>query len=150
MRWSTKSCMTVVVMAGLLSLAACTNQPAISTGRDSAMMSRPDLYRGAQYRPHPHGPNVRQIDLDLAPGVAYNGCTTVLAVSLQDADVGKGLDCGSATRISFASGVRYGDCTVLRPITLADAEHGTGLLCDTDAGQMRAAVEAVPLHFARR
>jgi hypothetical protein len=150
MRWSTKSCMSVVVMAGLLSLAACAKQPAVSAERDNAMMSRPDLYRGAQYRPHPHGPNVRQIELDLAPGVAYNGCMTVLAVSLHDADVGKGLDCGSATRISFASGVRYGDCTVLRPITLAEAERGTGLLCDTDVVQMRAAAEGLQQRVARR
>jgi hypothetical protein len=150
MRWSMKSCMTVVAMTGLLSLAACANQPAVPVERDSDMMSRPDLYRGAQYRPHPHGLNVRQIELDLAPGVAYNGCTTVLAVSLQDADVGRGLDCGSATRISFASGVRYGDCTVLRPITLGEAERGTGLLCDTDAEQMRAAAEGAALHVARR
>jgi len=115
-----------------------------------SMMSHPDLYRGAQYHPHPHGLKNYQADLDLAPGVAYNGCVTILTVSVRDADAGNGLDCGSTGRISFGPGVGYGDCTVLRPITLADAESGSGLLCDTQVDQMRAALDNMRLHVARR
>jgi hypothetical protein len=149
MRWSTKSCLAIIVIAGTLSLAACANAPTVSADRDLAMISHPELYRGAQHHPHAHGLNTRQTDLDLAPGVAYNGCTTVLKVSMRDADAGKGLDCNSAGRTSFEPGVRYGDCTVVRPITLIEAENGTGLLCDTEAGQMRAALEGLPRSVAK-
>jgi hypothetical protein len=150
MRWSLRPCMSIAVIAGMLSFAACTALPTISTDRDSAMMSRPDLYRGAQYHPHPHGLDVRQADLDLAAGVAYNGCVTVLTIAIRDADAGRGLACGSAARISFEPGVRYGDCTVLRSITLTEAENGSGLLCDTDAEGMRAALEQPLPRVARR
>src|ERR1700756_2977499 len=131
MRW-------MIAIAGMLSLVACSTQPGVSMDRDLSMMSHPDLYRGAQYHPHPHGLNNHQADLDLAPGVAYNGCVAILAVTVRDADACNGLDCASAGRISFGPGVRYGDCTVLRAITLAEAESGTGLLCDTEVDQMRA------------
>jgi hypothetical protein len=150
MRWITRTCTTMIAIAGALSFVACSIQPGISVDRDLSMMSRPDLYRGAQYHPHPHGLNNHQTDLDLAPGVAYNGCVAIVTVSLRDADSGNGLDCGSAGRISFGPGVRYGDCTVLRPITLAEAESGSGLLCDPDVDQMRAALDDIRLHVARR
>jgi hypothetical protein len=113
------------------------------------MTSHPDLYRGTQYRPHPHGLNVRQTDVEFAAGVAYNGCVAIVPVSMQDADAGKGLDCGSGARISFDPGVRYGDCTVLRPITLADAMNGAGLLCDATTTEMRAALDDLRLRIAR-
>jgi len=124
--------------------------PSGAADRDSAMLSQPHLYRGTQYRPHPKGLDARQVDLELAPGVAYHGCTAVLAVSLYDADRGAGLDCGSTERISFEPGVRYGDCVALRRITLAEAQQGSGTLCDTDAGQMRASLEELRLRIARR
>ena len=150
MCWSLKSCMTLVAIAGMASLVACSPQPMNSADRDIAMTSRPDLYRGTQYRPHPHGLNMRQTDLELAAGVAYNGCVTIVSVSMRDADAGRGLDCGSGGRISFEPGVRYGDSTVLRPITLTEAMNGAGLLRDTTTTDMRAALDDVRLRVARR
>jgi hypothetical protein len=141
---------SVLVIAGVLLLAACSDLATGGADRDSAMLSQPHLYRGTQYRPHPKGLDTRQIDLDLAPGVAYNGCTSVLTTSLHDADQGTGLDCAAVGRISFEAGVRYGDCVALRRITLAEARQGSGTLCDSDAGQMRASLEDVRLSAARR
>jgi hypothetical protein len=69
---------------------------------------------------------------------------------MQDADAGRGVDCGSTARISFDAGVRYGDCTALRRITLAEATTGSGLLCDADADQVRAAVERLRVSAAQR
>jgi hypothetical protein len=149
MCWPTKSCMTVIAIAGMLALAACSPQATMSADRDGAMMSHPDLYRGAQYHPHPHGLNMRQTDVDLAPGVAYNGCVTIVSIATHDADAGKGLDCGSGGRISFATGVRYGDCTVLRPITLTEAASGAGLLCDTETADRKIALDDLRLRIAR-
>jgi hypothetical protein len=149
MRWLIKPCITMIAIAGMLAIVACTSQPTNSADRDMAMTSRPDLYRGTQYRPHPHGLNVRQTDVELAAGVAYNGCVAIVPVSMHDADAGRGLDCGSGGRIGFAPGVRYGDCTVLRPITLSEAESGAGLLCDTTTTDMRAALDDLRLRIAR-
>lgn len=149
MRWFTKPCMTMIAIAGMLSFVACTSQPTNSADRDIAMTSHPDLYRGSQYRPHAHGLTIRQADIELAPGVAYNGCVTIVPISLRDADAGRGLDCGSGARIGFEAGVRYGDCTVLRPITLSEAESGAGLLCDTTTTDMRAALDDLRLRIAR-
>jgi hypothetical protein len=141
---------SILVIAGVLLLAACTTMPSGATDRDSAMLSQPHLYRGTQYRPHPKGLDTRQIDGDLAPRVAYNGCTAVLTTSLRDADRGAGLDCASVEWIIFEAGVRYGDCVALRRITLAEARQGSGTLCDSDAGQMRASLEELRLRIARR
>ena len=150
MRWFTRPCMTMVAIAGVLSLAACSPQRAGTADRDLSMMSHPSLYRGALYHPHPRGLTMRQAEIELAAGVPYKGCVAIVSVSLRDADAGRGIDCSGGGRIAFDAGVRYGDCTVLRPITLTEAERGGGLLCDTETTEMRAALEDLRLRVARR
>jgi hypothetical protein len=66
MRWLTRLCKTMIAIAGMLSLVACSTQPTVSVDRDLSMMSRPDLYRGAQYHLHPRGLNNDQTNVDLA------------------------------------------------------------------------------------
>jgi hypothetical protein len=140
----------ILMSISAFALTGCTQGSNTEGAQDVAMMSHPNLYRGAQYHPHPWSLNIHQAELDLAPGVAYKGCVAVLRTSMQDADAGRGVDCGSTGRISFDAGVRYGDCTALRRITLAEATTGSGLLCDADADQVRAAVERLRVSAAQR